>query len=311
MPESSSLPSTPALTYAAPAKVNLYLGVHPERDARGYHRVDSVMIALELADIVRVEPASTLNVRCIPPADFPAHKNTAWRAAEILAQTLGKDAHVAITLEKHIPSMSGMGGASSDAASVLQALCQLWGIDGREERVLHVAREVGADVPFFLDPLPTLLGGAGDVALEQFAPLDGVAVVVVRPAGAGVSTKSAYEEFDRMLPAAADPEPLCSALRAGDARAVAAALANNLEPVALKLASGVGEVKSWLERQPGVWGCQVTGSGSCVFAICESFACAQEIAERAREPRTTGAREGWWAQATKTISHSNQISSEI
>ena len=69
-----------SLTLFAPAKINLYLGVHTERDARGYHRVDSLMAAVGLVDTVTVTPAQALTVQTIPASDFPMQKNTAYRA---------------------------------------------------------------------------------------------------------------------------------------------------------------------------------------------------------------------------------------
>jgi len=297
-----------AVTRLAPAKVNLHLGVHAEKDARGYHRVDSVMVALDLADVVTVEPAGSLSVTCVPPAGFPEQSNTAFRAASLLAAALGRPADVRVTLEKHIPEQSGMGGSSSDAASVLLALCELWGLDPLDARVAKAARAVGADVPFFLDPRPTLLAGAGDVPREKFPPLDGVPVALVRPEGPGVSTPAAYREFDRLHDPAANPAPICSALRASDARAVAGLLENNLDPVARRLLPEVDRVRGWLSAREGVVACQVTGSGSCVFAVCESRAAAEAAAAEARLV-SAGAdgRPRWWSRAAVTISSPSQI----
>ena len=297
-----------AVTRLAPAKVNLHLGVHAEKDARGYHRVDSVMVALDLADVVTVEPAGSLSVTCVPPAGFPEQSNTAFRAASLLAAALGRPADVRVTLEKHIPEQSGMGGSSSDAASVLLALCELWGLDPLDARVAKAARAVGADVPFFLDPRPTLLAGAGDVPREKFLPLDGVPVALVRPEGPGVSTPAAYREFDRLHDPAADPAPICSALRASDARAVAGLLENNLDPVARRLLPEVDRVRGWLSAREGVVACQVTGSGSCVFAVCESRAAAEAAAAEARLV-SAGAdgRPMRWSRAAVTNYSPSQI----
>ena len=285
------------LALPAPAKVNLYLGVHAELDERRYHRVDSVMIAVDLADVVRVRPASQLQVICQPAVSFPQEKNTAYKAAVRLSQLANRVPDFCITIEKHVPEQSGMGGSSSDAATVVRALCQLWGLDPASEDVRRVAASVGADVPFFLNPLPTLLVGAGDVPQETFPAMDGLPLVLVRPAGPGVSTVAAYAEFDRAHEEPADPEPLLAALRAGDRAAVAANLHNNLDPVACKLLPADGEVKSWLLAQPGAVSGQVSGSGSTVFAICQSDAAAAQIAASAKA-------RGWWPQVAHTTSPS-------
>lgn len=288
------------IVLSAPAKVNLYLGVHEGRDERGYHRVESLMVAHSLADKVQVEPAERLEVRCIPAVDFPQERNTAYKAAQLMGELAGREPAVCVTICKRVPEQSGMGGSSSDAAAVIRALCQLWDLDSTSPEVRDVASRVGADVPFFLDPVPTLLGGAGDVPEEAFPALDGVPLVLVRPYGPGVSTPACYQAFDEDPVPAAPLEPLREALRAGDVAAVAAHMANNLDPVACRLLPADAEVKAWLSARPGVLAAQVTGSGSCVFGICESVGAANRAVEAAQAC-------GWWAKTAKTVSCAEQI----
>ncbi len=273
----------------APAKVNLHLGIYPCLDEQGYHRADSLMVALNVADEVEVRELSAgspLVVRCDPAIDLPQEKNTAYRAAKEFARALGREACVDVLLRKHVPSQAGLGGASSDAAAVLLALCKLWGVDPTEPVVAEVARSVGADVAFFLDPVPTLLVGRGDVVAEKFAPLaEPVPVVLVRPAGEGVSTPVAYRAFDEEHEEPRDPAELCAVLRAGGVtpRRVADLLANNLDSVACRLQPSVAEVRDWLQGHSLVLGAQVSGSGSCVFGICASGMDARRVADDATE----------------------------
>ena len=282
-----------AITVTAPAKVNLHLGIYPGRDERGYHRADSVMIALELADEVTVLPAEGLEVTCEPPLDVPAEKTTIAKAAQRLAAAFGVPCNARIHLVRRIPDKSGMGSASTDSAATLRALCQLWGLDEGDPRVLEIARGLGADVAFFLQPVPSLLVGVGDVLREAFPPLVGMPLVLVRPEG-GVSTPAAYAEFDREPSEPCDPEPLCAALRTGDADAVAAHIANNLGEGACRLEPEERVVVDWLRAAEGVVSAQVTGSGSCVFGICESPEAAASVAAAAEE-------RGWWSCATATV----------
>ena len=278
----------------APAKLNLHLGIHPGRDERGYHRADSVMIGVALADVVRISPSDRLSLETSIDCGVPQEGNTVFRAARLLCEALGHDEGYAIWVEKRVPSQAGMGGASSDAASTLLGLCQLWGVSPRDERVVAVARSIGADVPFFLTMNPALLTGAGDVLAEEFPALVDVPVALVRP-DVGVSTVEAYRTFDAEPIEPPSPEAMCAALRASDAQAVAAALYNNLEPAANKLAPETLVVRKWLQGQPGVVAAQLTGSGSCVFALCESDAVAEQIARDAQETRN------WWSCATTTV----------
>ncbi len=141
-----------SLTLFAPAKINLYLGVHTERDARGYHRVDSLMAAVGLVDTVTVTPAQALTVQTIPASDFPMQKNTAYRAAAAMAEHYGREANICVTIEKRIPLCAGLGGPSTDAAAVIVALAESWGIDRADPALDNIARGIGADVPFFCMP---------------------------------------------------------------------------------------------------------------------------------------------------------------
>lgn len=284
-------------TCKAPAKLNLHLGVYPQLDERGYHRVDSLMVAVDVFDEVRLaerEDNGMVHVCCEPQLSIPEECNTAYRAAALMAECAGRPASVDISLVKHVPDQAGMGGSSSDAAAVISLLCSLWGLDVRDEQVQSVARRVGADVPFFLSPVPTLLVGAGDVVAEQFPSFaHPIPVALVRPQGPGVSTPAAYAAFDELHEDPADPEPLCATLRSGCAtgKTIAGLLANNLDSVACRLLPGVAEVRRWLLAQEGVLGGQVTGSGSCVFAICTNDEAAQWITREARK------KFGGWAKA--------------
>ena len=285
-----------AVRLEAPAKVNLHLGVHPGRDGRGYHRVDSLMAAVGLADVVEVAEGGTgtglvLSMDGVN-VDVAPERNTAHVAARRLAQAVGRPADLRISLEKRIPAQSGLGGSSSDAAAVLLALCQLWGLEAGDARVRQVAKSVGADVPFFLDLRPTLLAGYGDEPVESFPAL-GAAVVLVRPAG-GVPTPAAYEAFDESPVEPKSPEAMAAALRTGDVAGVATSLSNNLAGAARAVEPQVADAERLLEAAPGVLGSQVTGSGSCCFGICESDEAARAVAEEAK-------LQGFWACATRFV----------
>ena len=274
-----------------PCKVNLHLGIHCGRDGRGYHRVDSVMVPVALCDTVSVEDAPELVVCHEPALEVAPEKTTVWRAATMLAEELGVEPRVRIDVTARIPEKAGLGGSSADAGAVLRLLAERWGASVDDERVVSVARRVGADVAFFLDLRPGLYLGAGDV-LERTFPAFCVPVVLVMPAAGGVSTKEAYDEFDRTGEEPASYGPMCDALTHGDVAAMAASLYNNLAPAAKSLCGDVREVSEWLGSRAGVLASQVTGSGACSFALCESAESAERIAAEARR------HHGWRAWAT-------------
>ena len=280
----------PVVRVRAWAKVNLHLGVHTQRDAEGYHRVDSVMAAISLADDVIVTHSDALEVSMEPAVAVEPQLNSAYRAAALMGEALGRVPRVAIHVRKRIPMRAGLGGPSTDAAAVICALCRLWEIDVHDERVLGVARSIGADVPFFLYGPVGYLGCRGDVMEEEFEPLPPLPVVLVKPEGAGVAALAAYQRFDERPVKPREPDAMRSALRAGDADAVLAHIANNLAPAACDLAPEICAALGWLREQSGVRVAEVSGSGSCSFAVCESD-------ERARMLAVAARQQGWWSYA--------------
>lgn len=288
-----------AICVETPCKVNLHLGAHAEWDARGYHRVDSLMVPVALFDTVRVEEAPQLEVRFSPSIGVDAERSGVWRAVELLAAVLGEKPCVRVSVSASIPERAGLGGSSADAGAALRALAAYWGVDALDARVVAVARKVGADVPFFLDPRPGFFVSAGDV-LERALPCPELPLALVMPRSQGGSTPEAYAEFDRSGSAPVDAVSMCAALISENVRAIAAALYNNLADAVTRLCPEAGEVERWLREQPGVLGAQITGSGTCSFAICESYAAVERVVSAA-------IARGWRGWATKTVGSAVQV----
>ena len=288
-------------TIKIPCKVNLHLGIHAQKDQRGYHKVDSLMVPVALYDTVVVDDAPELTVTHEPQLCVLPERTTTWKAAVLLANKLGVSPDVSIDVQVHIPEKAGLGGSSADAAATLYLLAQRWGVDPLDPLVVEVAKAVGADVAFFLDPQPSLMLGAGDTLVETYTSTVDAPLAIVLPAETGVVTKEAYDQFDAS-PIAPEPyEQLSALLRdagqdvagmepAPDNAAaskqfiqqVAGLLFNNLAPAAKSLKPQVAEVEEWLKAQPGVLGAQVSGSGSSSFALCESQDAADAIAAAAQ-----------------------------
>ena len=278
-----------------PCKVNLHLGIHTQKDQRGYHKVDSLMVPVALYDTVVVDDAPELTVTHEPQLCVLPERTTTWKAAVLLANKLGVSPDVSIDVQVHIPEKAGLGGSSADAAATLYLLAQRWGVDPLDPLVVEVAKAVGADVAFFLDPQPSLMLGAGDTLVETYASTVDAPLAIVLPAETGVVTKEAYDQFDTSPIAPESYENLSALLRdAGQGatsdhdackqfiQQVASLLFNNLAPAAKSLKPQVAEVEEWLKAQSGVLGAQVSGSGSSSFALCESQDAADAIAAAAQ-----------------------------
>ena len=287
-------------TIKIPCKVNLHLGIHTQKDQRGYHKVDSLMVPVALYDTVVVDDAPELTVTHEPQLCVLPERTTTWKAAVLLANKLGISPDVSIDVQVHIPEKAGLGGSSADAAATLYLLAQRWGIDPLDPLVVEVARAVGADVAFFLDPRPSLMLGAGDTLVETYASTVDAPLAIVLPAETGVVTKEAYDQFDAFPVVPESYKQLSALLRAAGQDAAdkttsdktiagrqlilqaASLLFNNLAPAAKSLKPQVAEVEEWLKAQPGVLGAQVSGSGSSSFALCESQEAADAIAAAAQ-----------------------------
>ena len=288
-------------TIKIPCKINLHLGIHAQKDQRGYHKVDSLMVPVALFDTVVVDDAPELTVTHEPQLCVLPERTTTWKAAVLLANKLGVSPDVSIDVQVHIPEKAGLGGSSADAAATLYLLAQRWGVDPLDSLVVEVAKAVGADVAFFLNPRPSLMLGAGDTLVETYASIVDAPLAIVLPAETGVVTKEAYDQFDASPVAPESYEQLSALLRAAGQDAagmepapdnaaageqfiqqVASLLFNNLAPAAKSLKPQVAEVEEWLKAQPGVLGAQVSGSGSSSFALCESQDTADAIAAAAQ-----------------------------
>jgi 4-diphosphocytidyl-2-C-methyl-D-erythritol kinase len=278
-----------SLVITAPAKVNLFLGVGPLRPD-GYHSVSTVMHSIELADIVRLTPADALTVTSDIDLGIPAEHNLAYRAAKAFSEVFGVDVLLDIRIEKRIPSGAGLGGGSADAAAVIAGLAFWADLLLDDERVLRVARAVGADVAFLLGGGAASMRGRGDVRARTL-PAGEWPVALVKPP-APVPTAEAYRAFDAAPLPTGDIRPVTDALCFRDPVALGAGLANNLTVAAASLVPEVGDALGWAAAVPGVLGAAMSGSGSAVFAICADSDVADAVVGQATA-------RGWWAASTR------------
>jgi 4-diphosphocytidyl-2-C-methyl-D-erythritol kinase len=157
---------TRRLELLAPAKVNWTLEVLRKRPD-GYHEIRSVLQTIGLCDIVRLTDADgielVLSGDAGPLADEPPERNLAVRSARALQARIGRARGVRIEIEKHVPVAAGLGGGSSDAASVLRGLNVLWDARQDETNLVEIAGEIGSDPPFFVVCGTASVSGRGEV----------------------------------------------------------------------------------------------------------------------------------------------------
>ena len=277
---------TGSITVRVPGKVNLYLAVGDRRDD-GYHELTTVFHAVSLLDEVTVRDADVLSLEVVGegggslPTD---ERNLAWRAAELMADHVGRAPDVAITIEKSIPVAGGMAGGSADAAAVLVAMNSLWEL-GVPRRDLHtLAARLGSDVPFALHGGTALGTGRGEELATVLARSTFHWVLAF--AHGGLSTPAVFAEIDRlresgdgnrtMPPPLEDPEPVLAALAAGDPAALAPLLGNDLQPASLSLDPGLRRTLR-AGTEAGALAGIVSGSGPTCAFLCASATSAVDI----------------------------------
>lgn len=232
----------------------------------------------------------------LAPLDVPPERNIVARAVRLLARRIAESSSltarnarvegVRIVLEKHIPAEAGLGGGSSDAAAALLGAAFLWGVPEDDPLIESAARELGADVAFFLHGGCACFMGVGEEFHHRLAPLS-KPVVLIKPEG-GVSTAAAYRAFDE-CPQAISEEDAARALAAQRAEDVP--LLNNLVCASELLLPVLVDVRKWIIERNDIEDALMSGSGSAVFAVCRDFSAACRLVADARA-------RGWWARAT-------------
>jgi len=240
----------------APAKLNLFLHVVGRR-ADGYHLLQSVFVLIDWCDRLHFELRHdrTLVRHDLGPA-LPAD-DLCLRAARALQAQSGTTLGADISVDKQLPWGAGLGGGSSDAASTLLALNQLWGLRWPRERLLALGATLGADVPFFIGGHNAFVEGIGDKLTPLALPPQRFAVV--KPAAA-IATAAIFGSAEL----ARDTEPVILTGSFASAGFGDGFGRNDLQPVAEAHCPEVRAVAEWLQGSFG--NSRMTGSGSAVFA---------------------------------------------
>jgi 4-diphosphocytidyl-2-C-methyl-D-erythritol kinase len=242
----------PTMTVNAHAKINWtlrVLGTRPD----GYHDLESIVLPVTLHDVITVEEEHAIT--CVTEGlDVPQEKNLAYRAAVALRDATGCTRGARISIRKNIPSGAGLGGGSSDAAAVLNALNEMWGLGLSCGRLCEIAAGIGSDIPALVLGGPVLMEGRGEL---------------VRRIDADVLRKLGEES----LPAAESIEVYCPGVfsstpavygefRESDRNTGP----NDLQPAALRLYPAIAEGLKYL-RGKGLRRVTMSGSGSAVYGV--------------------------------------------
>lgn len=282
----------------SPCKINLLLNVLGKR-ADGFHELEMVMHPVDVTDTLHFERRSMSGVEltCSDSALPVDASNLVHRAATRFLEAAQLNDGIRIHIEKRIPMAAGLGGGSSNAATTLLALNDLFGRPVPEQTLSEMAAAIGSDVPFFLQHEPALVLGRGERILPHpaFPVLSSLWLVLVHP-GFGVATAWAYRalaEFPDRLngrPGRAEAFIRCledldverQARGESNPAQIGAQMFNSLEGPVLKKFPVLALYQEFF-RSEGAIGTLMSGSGSTTFALVESETAANKMIGRFQE----------------------------
>ncbi|MBU0700689.1 4-(cytidine 5'-diphospho)-2-C-methyl-D-erythritol kinase [bacterium] len=264
----------------APAKLNLYLDVINKR-LDGYHDIVSIMQTIGLYDIIKLEEIASgatteeISLEC-PALDLSAESNLAYKAALLLREYTNCQEGVSIKIDKHIPVGAGLGGGSSDAASVLIGLNQLWKLNLSKQHLMQIGERLGADVPFFIIGGTCLAEGIG-TKITLLPNSCNVWFVLVYP-GINISTEWVYKNIKfELTNQTKTVKIIAGGLKHNNIMDISKGLYNKLEDVTLNHYPQIKAIKDEL-IDAGCLSTLMSGSGSCVFGITGSKEEADNVA---------------------------------
>ena len=259
--------------WPSPAKLNLFLYITGQRPD-GYHTLQTLFQFLDYGDTLTIEPRTDGQLRLLTPVDgVPNEENLIIRAARLLMKTAAQSQRLPegsgadISIDKRLPMGGGLGGGSSNAATVLVALNHLWQCHLSEDELATIGLTLGADVPVFVRGHAAFAEGVGEV----LKPVE-VAEKWYLVAHPGVSIPTPVIFGDPELPRNTPVRSIDTLLNCE--------FANDCEVIARKRFREVDDVLSWLlEYAPS----RLTGTGACVFAEFDTELAARQVLEQAPE----------------------------
>ena len=258
----------------APAKVNLSLRVL-DRRSDGFHEIETLITPISLCDQIKIEPRSgkqNITFRCDDPSVPKGEENIVVRAANVFFQETKIASGLSIELKKRIPHGAGLGGGSSDAASTLLALNELFRTNLPREALAKMAETIGSDVPFFIFQSAAVCKGRGEFVSPTRLRKQ-LSLLLLKPQF-GVPTPWAYSRWR-------DSREISGTSYVPQAFK-GQTFVNDLERPVFEKFVFLAELKMWLLKQPEVGAALMSGSGSTVFAVIRGDVHVNRLAMRAK-----------------------------
>jgi len=241
-----------AISLPSPAKINLFLHIIGRR-ADGYHLLQTLFQFLDYGDTLHfcLRQDGQIKLSCDPLLNIPEEENLIWRAASTLQHAANIGCGVDIVLDKHLPLGGGLGGGSSNAATTLWALNELWQLHWTPTQLMELGLRLGADIPFFLYGHAAWGEGVGD-QLSPAQPQEDWVAVITPPCHVSTAQMFSHPELTRNT-----PRLKIGTLEKGE---------NDFAPLVCRHYPAVEEAMKWLSDYGKP---QLSGSGASVFACFE------------------------------------------
>jgi 4-diphosphocytidyl-2-C-methyl-D-erythritol kinase len=258
----------------APAKINLSLRILRRRND-GFHEIETRIAPISLCDEIQIERRDGkpgIAFCCNDPSVPKSDENLAVRAAKVFFKATKNKGGVSIRLKKKIPHGAGLGGGSSDAASTLLALNDLFDTRLSHQALSKMAEAIGSDVPFFIFQSTAVCKGRGEL-VRPMRLREQLSVLLLKPAFS-VPTQWAYSHWR-------DSREIPGVFYAAQ-KFAGQTFANDLERPVFEKFIFLAEMKTWLLKRPEVSAALMSGSGSTMFAVLRSKADVDRVAEKVK-----------------------------
>ena len=262
----------------AHAKINLYLDVVGKRED-GYHNLETIFHSIELHDdvIIRKQRTKGITVYCEHPRVPRDSRNLAYRAANLLSDSVGGIDGIGIEIHKRIPVAAGLAGGSANAAAVLHGVNELFTLGLTQKSLMQLGGQLGADVPFCLHGGAALGLGIGD-QLTRLPALSDVPLLLLNP-GIEISTATVFKKLNFSLTTREKRGIIIKAcLEKGDLAGIGQNLYNLLEVPVFSEYPEIAALKTEVSTQTEVCGALMSGSGATVFAVMQNGSAARRCA---------------------------------
>lgn len=265
------------LTVLSPAKINLGLRVTEKRDD-GFHNLETIFYPINLSDELKFTRSDKFQFKSNHISLEEDKSNLVIKAVKLLENTIEESLPVKIELTKNIPVGGGLGGGSSDAASTLNAINKLFDLNLSRKKMMELSLKLGSDVPFFIDPKPSLAKGRGEVLKVIPLKID-LPILIINP-GIHISTKWAFENIKPRTPEKSIDNLTLNSFE--DLMKNREHLMNDFEELVFSEYPLLRHIKNYLDESGSLF-TAMSGTGSTIYGIFDDMITVNNLSDNIKQ----------------------------